>query len=382
MVMESMEKLQVLSQASEWDAGEPGCLERTGRKKTDGIVLTRSVMRGGKTAILLKSLLTSYCENNCLYCPFRSGRDFPRASFAPDEFADLAVNLTRAGLIQGVFLSSGVAGSGSITQDRLISTAEILRKKKMYRGYLHLKIMPGSDFDQVFRAMQLADRVSVNLEAPNGNRLRKLAPEKNFQDALMRPLKWTDFIRRNFSPQSAWKNRWPTSSTQFVVGGAGETDRELLETTQLLHREHSLERAYFSAFQPHHDTPLEDHPASTYRREQRLYQADYLIRDYGFSGEELIYDPEGHLPVDRDPKLAWAQENLSDQRIEINSAERENLLRIPGIGPAGADRIIRVRRNGAIRDLGTLRKWGIHTGRAEKFILLDGRCPTFQPALF
>lgn len=380
--MDAIEKLQTLSQAGELDAGEPGCLQRPGREKSDSIVLTRSTMRGGKSAILLKSLLTSFCENNCLYCPFRSGRDFPRESFTPDEFAELAVNLTKAGLIQGIFLSSGVAGSGNITQDRLIKTAEILRKKKNYRGYLHLKIMPGSDFDQVFSAMQLADRVSVNLEAPNADRLQYLAPGKNFQDELMRPLIWTDFIRRNFSPHAVWKNRWPSSSTQFIVGCAGESDRELLETTQKMHREHNLERAYFSAFRPHQDTPLEDHPASTYRREQRLYQADYLIRDYGFSQEELVFNPEGNLLMDKDPKIAWANEKLSDQRIEINHANREELLRIPGIGPAGADQIIRERRNGPIRDLGTLKKWGIHTGRTEKFILLNGRCPPSQPALF
>ncbi len=377
-----MEKLQVLSQASQIDAGESGCLQRAQIEKSDGIVLTRSTMREGKPTILLKSLLTSFCENNCLYCPFRSGRDFPRASFTPDEFANLAVNLTRAGLIQGVFLSSGIAGSGIITQDRLISTAEILRKKKNYQGYLHLKIMPGSDFDQVFRTMQLADRVSVNLEAPNAVRLQNLAPEKNFKTELMRPLVWTDFIRRNFSPRAVWRNRWPTSSTQFVVGGAGESDRELLETTQMLHREHSLERAYFSAFRPHQDTPLQNHPPSTYKREQRLYQADYLIRDYGFSQEELVFNPEGNLLLDRDPKLAWAQANLSEQRIEINRAHREELLRIPGIGPVGADRIIRGRKKGMIRELDVLKKWGIHTGRAEKFILLDGHRPPSQMELF
>ena len=379
--MEALEKLRILSQAGDVEAGEDGCRQYTAHKR-DGIVLTRAVMSNGRSTTLLKTLLTSVCEHNCLYCPFRSGRDFPRMSFDPDEFARLAVNLTRAGLIQGVFLSSGVAGGGPRTQDRLLATAEILRRKLGFSGYLHLKIMPGAEFDQVLHAMQLADRVSINLEAPNADRLPKLAPEKDFEKHLLEPLRWMETIRREAHPYDAWKNRWPSSCTQFVVGGADESDRELLQTTQVLHRDYGVLRAYFSAFQPHMDTSLEDHLPVSYQREHRLYQADYLIRDYGFSKDELIYDSTGNLLAECDPKLAWAQMHLVGHPVEINKAKQDELLRVPGIGPKGAKTIIKNRLTQQIRELGLLSKWGIQVQRAKDFILLDGREPDRQMRLF
>jgi len=303
-------------------------------------------------------------------------------SFSPDEFARLAVNLSRAGLIQGVFLSSGVSGGGVRTQDRLLDTALLLRKKYGYRDYLHLKIMPGAEFDQVVQAMRLADRISINLEAPNAEKLLMLAPEKDFVNQLLNPIKWVHQIRQKINAQGAWKNRWPASCTQFVVGGAGETDRELLISAQNLHNSYELGRVYFSAFQPHQNTPLENHPATTYQREQRLYQADYLIRDYGFSQEELIYDKDNNLLKSQDPKLAWAEVHLKHNPIEINSANRNVLLRVPGIGPVGADAILRLRERELIRDLSILKKAGLHTHRLKDYVLTNGRKPLSQPGLF
>ena len=264
--MEDFQKLKLLTQAGELDVEGSGCAAKN-RDTTDGIVLTHAQLPNGRSTTLLKSLLTSVCENNCYYCPFRSDRDFKRETFYPDDFANLVVNLTRAGLIQGVFLSSGVAGGGVATEDRLLKTAEILRYKKNYQGYLHLKIMPGAEYDQVLQAMRLSDRVSINLEAANAKRLPRLAPLKDFEKHLLQPLRWIELIRRSVTPVNAWKNRWPSSCTQFVVGGAGESDHELLETTQDLHQNYGLLRAYYSAFRPHKDTPLENWPAATYRRE-------------------------------------------------------------------------------------------------------------------
>lgn len=373
--------MQLLSAASQIEKGEDGC-RLAAQKKSDGIVLTQAKLPNGKQTTLLKSLLTSNCEHDCLYCPFRAGRDTRRTTFQPVEFAKLVVNLTNAGIIRGVFLSSGVAGGGIRTQDRLIDTAEILRNKFMYRGYLHLKIMPGAEYDQVLASMRLADRVSINLEAPNADRLPNLAPQKDFTRQLLNSLGWINRIRQEITPVKTWKNRWPTSCTQFVVGGSDESDRELLQTTQILHRQYGLLRIYYSAFQPHKRTPLENHIPIPLKRELRLYQADYLIRDFGFSEEDLAYDPDGNLPLENDPKLTWAKKYLAPQPVEINRASKEELLRIPGIGLKAAAAILNMRKYHAIRDLSALEKIGIHARRASDFILLNGRQTPRQLSLF
>jgi len=374
--MDGMDKLAMLSAASEHETGEAGC--RYGKKRPDGIILTHAVMPNGRTTTLLKSLLTSVCENDCRYCPMRAGRDVRRATFQPEDFAQLAVDLDRAGLIQGVFLSSGVAGGGMRTQDRLIDTAAILRRKMGYSGYIHLKIMPGSEYDQVLASMKLADRVSINLEAPNARRLPALAPVKNFELDLMAPIRMINRIRQEQSPAGAWKNRWPSACTQFVVGGAEETDRELLQASQNLHLKHNLLRIYFSALTPHPGTPLADHAPIPKKREQRLYQADYLIRDYGFSQEEIETDADGLLPLEIDPKKLWAERHLRHAPVELNTAGKETLLRIPGIGPIGAQAIIAARRTRTIRDESALRKIGIRAERTRPYILLNGRQPIRQ----
>ncbi len=379
--MDDLQKLKLLSTASQMEAGEDGCRQANGVCK-NGIVLTQARLPNGKSTTLLKSLLSSYCENDCLYCCFRSSRDIRRSAYQPEEFARIVINLTNAGLIQGVFLSSGIFGSGIHTQDRLIAAAEVLRKKMDYRGYLHLKIMPGAEYDQVLASMRLADRVSINLEAPNARRLPDLAPQKHFLPQLLTPLRWIHEIRRNFTAVGGWKNRWPSSCTQFVVGGAGESDLELLETTQTLHRSYGLLRVYFSAFKPQYDTPMQSHDPIPLKRELRLYQADYLIRDYGFSCRELVFDRDENLPLSSDPKRCWAELNLAYRPVEINRADREELLRVPGIGPKAAAAILKARRQHTLRDVSSLEKLGIRAERCMDFILLDGRLPPRQPTLF
>ena len=381
--MDDLQKLELLSSASLLEAGEDGCRQAAAHPDAHkGIVVTDARLPNGKVTRLLKSLLSSYCENNCLYCPFRSARDFRRAAWQPEEFARMVINLTNAGLIQGVFLSSGVVNGGVFTQDKLIATAEILRHKMGYRGYLHLKIMPGAEFEQVAVSMRLADRVSINLEAPNEYRLPALAPQKRFNDQLFTPLKWVDAIRHQQFPAKAWKGRWPSSSTQFVVGGAGESDTELLEITQTLHRLYGLRRAYYSAFKPQYDTPLEKHAPVPLKRELRLYQADYLIRDYGFSREELVFDSQENLPLEHDPKEAWAIQCLREHPLEINRASREELLRVPGIGPKGVQAILKARRWHTLRDLSSLARIGVNTRRAGDYLLLDGSRAPRQLCLF
>jgi predicted DNA-binding helix-hairpin-helix protein len=288
----------------------------------------------------------------------------------------------RSGAAQGIFLSSGVAGGGMRTQDRLLASAEVLRHKLNYTGYLHLKIMPGAERAQVERAMQLADRVSINLEAPSTARLARLAPQKVFLEELLTPLRWVEEIRRSQPGSQGWKGHWPSSVTQFVAGGAGENDLELLQTSEYLHRKLRLARVYFSGFSPVPGTPLENEIAINPWRTHRLYQADFLLRDYGFSVEDLPFSGGGNLPLETDPKLAWARANLSGQPVEVNRADLHELLRIPGIGPLGARAILAARRRNTLRQIEDLKALGVLAGRAAPFILMDGHRAPVQLSLF
>jgi len=336
----------------------------------------------GKQVKLLKTLLTSACERDCYYCPFRAGRDFRRATFKPQEFAELFMKLYQSNMAEGIFLSSGIAAGGANTQNRILDTAEILRNKLGFRGYLHLKIMPGAERGQVERLMRLADRVSINLEAPNKGRLAKLAPNKNFFEELFRPLQWVEEIRQSQPAYKGWNGRWPSTVTQFVAGGSDESDLELLTTTDWLMKNVRIKRAYYSAFSPVRDTPMENKAAVDPMREHRLYQASFLLRDYGFDLEDMPFIQDGNLPLATDPKLAWAQQNLQEKPLEINKVERRELLRIPGIGPKGADAILQARRASKLRDLAALRKLGIVTTRIAPFVLLDGKRVDTQLKMF
>ena len=229
--------------------------------------------------------------------------------------------------------------------------------------------------------MQLASRVSVNLEAPNTRRLRDLAPKKVFLEELLEPLRWIEEIRQTQAPRDSWNGRWPSSVTQFVVGAVGESDLELLATSERLYRQMRLRRTYFSPFAPVKDTPLEDLPAENPWREHRLYQASFLLRDYGFDLEDLPFGRNGNLPLTSDPKLTWAQANLAESPVELNRARRLELLKVPGIGPKGARAIMAARRRGKLRELADLKSIGVSASRPAAFITLDGRRPPYQPRL-
>ena len=395
--MNAIGRLKLLSSQMSFEADEPHRPERRvfpqskddvvhpacfTPKEKDQAFVHPAQLPNGKQILLLKTLLSSACERDCFYCPFRAGRDFRRATFKPEEFANLFAKLNQSRAAEGLFISSGLAGGGSRTQDKLLDTADILRNKLGFRGYIHLKIMPGAEKDQVYRAMQLADRVSVNLEAPNTDRLARLAPHKQFLDELLQPLKWVEEIRRSVPAYKGWNGRWPSSVTQFVAGGADESDLELLTTTEWLHKNVRLSRAYFSAFSPIPDTPLENKAAVNPLREHRLYQASFLLRDYGFDLEELPFVDGGNLPLASDPKLAWARQNLSERPVEINRAEKRELMRVPGIGPKGAEAILKARREGCLRELSHLRKLGIAVQRAAPFVLVNGKRSIQQMRLF
>lgn len=380
--METMDRLFMLScqMDLEPDDGSNSMIPRNKHvkksvksNKNDAIVISSAIMPGGKRINLLKTLLSSSCEMNCYYCPFRSGRDYPRATFKPDEMARVFMSLYEAGFAEGIFLSSGIIGGGQRTQDQLIDTAEILREKYSYRGYLHLKLMPGVDKAQVFRSMQFANRVSVNLEAPNTKRLELLAPRKTFIDELLQPLHWLEEIRNTTPSILGWNGHWPSTTTQFVVGAVGESDLELLKTTEMLYTEIGLTRAYYSVFKPVKDTPFENLPAASPERAHRLYQSSFLLRDYGFRLDDLPFGSDGYLPSGIDPKTAWAQLHLKMKPIEINCASREELLRIPGIGPIGAQSILKARRQGKLTNIADLKRIGINFSSLAPFVLLNGK---------
>ena len=324
---------------------------------------------------IMKAMMTTACERNCNYCVFRAGRSSTRRlTFTPDEMAASFDVVQRAGLAEGLFLSSGIIKGGVTTQDKIIDTAEIVRKKYNYRGYLHLKVMPGAEYDQIRRTMQLADRVSVNLEGATPARLAALAPKKDYWNELVTRLTWISRLRSEERLRAS-------VVTQFVVGAVGDTDLELLQVSETLFQQLGLRRAYYSAFGPALHTPFENLPATAAQRSFRLYQAGFLLRDYGWSVEEFPFVGEGFLPLNHDPKLAWAAANLHEP-VEVNRASRADLLRVPGIGPRSADSIVTLRKRQTFSELGHLRHAGVRDiAKTARFVLLNGRTAPQQPEL-
>ncbi|MEX1018034.1 MAG: radical SAM protein [Litorilinea sp.] len=378
---DAYEKLSLLGDATRFEpAGQEPTSEapvqtmRTARAKPLPCISHVTTPTGKKP--ILKGMLTTACERNCFYCPFRAGRSaMQRITFQPEEMATAYTRLAQSGQVDGLFLSSGIIKGGVTTQDKLIDTADILRRKHNYRGYIHLKIMPGAERDQIRRAMQLADRISINLEGPTPERLAALAPKKEFWNELFLRIRWAAELRRQEALRAS-------VVTQFVVGAVGDTDVELLQVSEALYQQYDLRRAYYSAFHPVRDTPLENVAAVSGQREFRLYQSSFLLRDYGWGFEDLPFGADGNLPADVDPKLAWAQANLQDAPVEINRAARAELLRVPGIGPRHADAIVAARRQGTLTSLSALAHLGLRDlPKIAPYILLDGHAPAQQMSL-
>ena len=348
---------------------------RSGAPKSLPCISQVSTPTGKKP--VLKAMMTTACERNCFYCPFRAGRTkTQRVTFTPDEMATTFNIIQKAGHVDGLFLSSGIIKGSVATQDQIIATAEILRRRYRYRGYIHLKIMPGAEYDQIRRAMQLANRVSVNLEGATEQRLQALAPKKDFWQELVQRLQWISRLRSEEGLRAS-------AVTQFVVGAVGDTDLELLQTSDALYHHLGLKRTYFSSFHPLEQTPFEHLPPSSDLREFRLYQASFLLRDYGWQVEDLPFQADTNLRLDMDPKLAWAQANLRDAPVEINRAGRDELLRVPGIGPKLADVIVQARTQGTLTELAHLARLGVRdVQKTGEFVLLNGRQPAQQLALF
>ncbi len=328
---------------------------------------------------ILKTMITTACEKNCFYCPFRAGRGkMRRVTIKPDEIAGAFDQLQRAKMADGIFLSSGIIKGGVSAQDKIIDTIEIVRRKYAYRGFVHMKLMPGSEYEQVKRAVELADRVSINLEGATAQRLNALAPKKDYTNDLLQRLQWAHEIRKALPP-----GKRTSIVTQFVVGAVGDTDLELLSVSDQLYRQLKLARVYYSAFHPIIQTPFENLPAAADQREFRLYQASFLLRDYAWDVEDLNFMQTGNLDLTIDPKKAWAEAHLRHAPLDVMHATREQLMRIPNVGPKGAEAILKARQKGHLTDLGDLRKIGIRAPeQAAPYILLDGRKPPEQLSLF
>jgi predicted DNA-binding helix-hairpin-helix protein len=344
-------------------------------------VALRDVRIGGiRPSTLLRVLMTNACSFNCHYCPMRRDRDMPRSLLKPEELVRIFLGARERGWCDGLFVTTGIPGRPVKVMDDLIHALELLRERHRFGGYIHVKLIPGAEPAQIERLTTLASRVSINLEAPCGASLTRIAPEKNLTAAVedleqVRSLLLTARgEEREGRPRDALHPGGTAGMTmQFVVGATPDSDRTLLDKVTELYAKPGIYRSHFSAFRPIRDTPMEEVRATPALREQRLYQADALLREYAFEPDEVVYDPDGNLPLALDPKCSWALAHPERFPIEIQRASLEELLRVPGIGPTSGRRIVATRRATRFRSLRDLRALGVVTSRAAGFLTLGGR---------
>jgi predicted DNA-binding helix-hairpin-helix protein len=347
----------------------------------DPVGITRVRYPGKGSTRLMRVMQTNACSLSCGYCPTFCGGKVRRTYLSPEEVARVFMDAHRAGLADGLFLTSGVPGRATKMTDRMLAAVDLLRRHEDFQGYVHLKLLPGAEPAQVDTAVALASRVSVNLEAPGGEYVRALAREKDFTGDLLPNLERAGRLmleRRHARVTSKFAAVGTT--TQFVVGAAGEQDREILGVVTRLERRRLLHHAHFSAFQPVVGTPFENRRPTPASRELRLYQAEHLVRQYGFGYDELVFGADGNLPLDDDPKTAWALAHPERFPIEVSRASYESLVRVPGIGPATARALVEGRRRAVIRWSGDLRRAGVDVTRAGWFLSLRGRRLASAPA--
>jgi len=370
-----LEKTSLLAGSARFDLCGACSQPAGGRQRSvDDRWIYPAALPDGRTIRLLKVLQSNVCTKDCQYCENRVSRDVRRESFTPEELAKLFVSLQEAGKAGGLFLSSGIAGRADRVMERMTATAEILRRRHRFRGYIHMNSPPGSSRAAVERAAQLADRISINIEAPGPQHLERIAGQKDFLNDLLPQTEWIQQVVADPGTRAR------SHTTQFVVGASGESDREILKWTDWLYKGRGLYRAYYSAYEiPDEDTSLEA-PATPLMREHRLYQSDFLLRKYGFSLDEFVFERAGHLSLTVDPKERWAQDHPEAFPVEIMTAPPEILLRVPGLGPVSAKRICSWRRKGGFRGPEDLRKSGLILKKAAPYLLLNGRPLPGQPS--
>ena len=384
--MDVLEKLTILTDAAKYDAA---CTSSGGTRtsKKGYIGNTSSSVAGcchsfsadGRCVTLLKVLMTNCCVYDCKYCVNRRSNDTRRAAFTPEELADLTINFYRRNYIEGLFLSSGVLRNPDYTTEQMIRALRILRETHRFNGYIHAKAIPGTSPELVEQLGFLADRLSVNIELPSEAGLKLLAPNKTRQ-AILRPMTQIrdrakqsrqELVKYKHAPRFAPAGQ----STQLIVGATKESDLHILNLTQALYDSYRLKRVFYSAYVPVVENTLL--PALDTKppllREHRLYQADWLLRFYGFRANELLDDSAPDFNPDLDPKCCWALRHPEFFPVEVNRADYEALLRVPGVGVVSAKRILVARRSGALR-AEDLQKLGVVMKRAQYFLTCGGRC--------
>ncbi len=364
------QKLDILSTDGQYDlACACGTTkdDRRHRGQNGKWIYPVTLPNGGKS-VIFKSLLSNVCSNDCKYCPLRKSRDLKRCSLDVDEISRAFLEYYYSSQVFGLFLSSGVIGTPDNTMDQLCGVAQTLRKKYNFRGYIHLKIIPGASDAAVERAAWLASAVSVNIEVPGPKRMEMLSAEKNFVNDIIRPMKLLHKI--GLERQGGRKVK---QSTQFIVGAAGETDQEIVKYTSALYDRLDFKRVYFSAYQDNlGDRNLNAHSNDqNFIREHRLYQVDFLMRKYGFGNDDIFYDEDGHLSLEKDPKQVWATAHPEFFPVKVNTASKNDLLKVPGLGPVTVSRILTKRKSGKITCLEDIAKPGKLLCQADKYIIYN-----------
>ena len=380
--MDIYEKLNILADAAKYDASCSSSGSERGRGGSVGNAVKAGICHtwsaDGRCVSLLKVLFTNYCEYDCKFCINRKSNDVKRAAFTPRELADLTINFYKRNYIEGLFISSGVIKSPDFTMEQLIKCVEILRFEYSFNGYIHAKIIPGASNELVEKLGNLVDRVSVNVELPSEKSLKVLAPEKS-KSKIFTPMK--SIAQKSIQTKqelavyrSAPKFAPAGQTTQMIVGASEESDFQILRLTQGMYDKYKLKRVYFSAYIPLNENKLL--PALDTKppllREHRLYQADWLLRFYGFKAEEILNEQHQMFNPYLDPKCNWALNNMELFPVEINTADYEMILRVPGIGVTSALRIIKARRM-AYLDFDALKKIGVVLKRAQFFITCKGK---------
>ena len=331
----------------------------------------RSSLPNGKKINLMRVMFTDFCMMDCAYCPNSTYVSRQRFAFKREELASTFMELHSRGTVDGLFLSSGIAGNGSKTTQHLVETVELIRKRHGFRGYIHMKVMPGAERHLVEAAHRLGSRLSVNIETPEADLLRRISPMKDLQKDILDPMSWIDELTRNSRGGAVGQ------ATQFVVGAAEESDRQIYRRVDQMYTDWNLKRVYYPPFRPAWETPMEEHPPVPAARERRLYQMDWLRRVYGFATNEidLAFDHGGFLSLEQDPKTVIAMENLDAFPMDLNAVSKDQLLRIPGIGPVSADRIIQTRRRHRIDTWRDLQTMGVVRKRAWPYVVFPGQRP-------
>jgi predicted DNA-binding helix-hairpin-helix protein len=365
-------KLEMLSADAQYDlACACGSTEDEHRKRGGkGKWIYPVTLPNGGTSTLFKTLISNVCTNDCRYCPLRENMDVRRCTLGIEETVKAFLDYYERREVFGLFLSAGVLGSADATMDRLNSVARILRKKHRFKGYIHLKIIPGASAAAIEEAVSLADAVSVNIETPGEKNLAKLSQKKRYIQDIIEPMKRVKALTAPGSKYAGVKQ-----TTQFIVGAAGEPDAEIVKYMFGLYERMKIHRVYFSAYQKGLGDECIESESTTggsttdiLMREHRLYQADFLLRKYGFAESDIIFEKNGNLSLTVDPKEAWAVMHPEMYPVNANTASRLALLRVPGIGPVTVKRILERRKQGRLGSIEDVGKAGVRLEKARKYL--------------